>query len=98
MRLQMRRTVYEDAVGIDPEDVVSWQGYARPITPLPRSKKTEDRSPAHARLSSAATRRALWILPLRRNGNGVDQYLAPSLHACIASVKHQISRQGTDQV
>jgi hypothetical protein len=29
MRLQICRMVYEDAVGIEPEDVVSWQEAAR---------------------------------------------------------------------
>jgi hypothetical protein len=78
---------------------MSFSGREMPVLspPFRRQQETEGRSLARARLSSAATRRAVWLLPLRRNGDGVDQYLAPIIHACIASIKRQTSQQGTDQ-
>ena len=45
MRFQVCRMVYADAVGIGPEDVVSWQGNARPITLLPWETKNRRQVP-----------------------------------------------------
>ena len=47
MRLQVRRMVHEDAAGIGPEDVVSFQGNARPITSLPSEATTPKADPWH---------------------------------------------------